>query len=594
MNVEVRTDRLEPAASHILAAAERLLAAYDPLELKSAERLIEVFARQPHTVSGFPRVRPADCARITIGFEKILQFNASLFRMADSSVSKRFASVIEAFAETEIRSYPGELQRLQVLLARARLISGDVAGAHALVGPLASKPYSIEMDFFRMADVLALDLQCRTALGDVEDAYVLAIQRVKMLTRLHPLYSWSAGWRFANFLGLQAPEGYRRTFSEGLAHKFAKALSDLRRRKAAFFRPDPFFIPDPRKPRKRTLEERGIEVVAYSYGFYLGLNLAQMTLIDLIFGKKSDGPGDIVATRAMGGIGDLLMMTPGLRALAKRTGKPVKFVTPRKFFGVFANNPNVDLIDMDGPPVKVFEARRWFNLSVCPATAYEAPIRPFAKKGRVELFARGLSVKGAEFARTGQKIDIVLTDEERAFAREFATRKGIGQGRPVVGVQPFSREDYRNYPHMNEVISRLADACDVVIFHHRSDGLPEGNSICTTAGLSLRQSFALGEMLDVLVTVDSSFLHVAGAFDIPTVALFGPIDGRIRTQHLKRVEVVDANAQFPCAPCWRNEDEKCHVTLNTGASPCLAAITPARVVERTRALLEKAPKGRAA
>ena len=55
-----------------------------------------------------------------------------------------------------------------------------------------------------------------------------------------------------------------------------------------------------------------------------------------------------LVTRAMGGIGDLLMMTPGLRALkAKRARRPVLAI-PLRFFPLFDGNDDVELMNIDG------------------------------------------------------------------------------------------------------------------------------------------------------------------------------------------------------------------------------------------------------
>ena len=560
--------------------SERLLANYDVTDFTTAERLIELFARQPYTVSGFPRVRPGDCTRITVALENILIDNVTLFKMGDPLIIRKFDAVVESFSRTEIRAYTGEFQRLLVLQTRTRLLCNDIAAAMAIIGPLASKPYAIEVDFDGMLNIFILDLQCRSALGKIEETAEQAIRYVKLLVGMRPLEAWNVGWRFANFISLKTASSYRGGFIESIARFWAGALANLRRQRNAQFSPDAFFKPN--RPAKRSMARSIISAVAHAYSACLGYNLFLMRFGDIRLGPSPKAgsairPAGIVVTRATGGIGDLLMMTPGLRALAKKYGEPVKFVVPSKYFAVFESNPNVELIDMDGPAVDVAMSRRWFNLTICPATAYEAPIRPYAKKGRVELFARGMGIKQRQLNRLGQRVELNLSADEIEFSRQFRLEHAL-EGRPIIGVQPFSREEYRNYPAMDAVIEQLANKYNVIVFHHRDDGVPQGAHIVSTAGMSLRKSFALGSILDVLVSVDSSFLHVASAFDIPTVALFGPIDGKIRTMHIPRVNVISLNEAFPCAPCWRNEDEFCHVTLHTGQSPCLAAIRPDAVI----------------
>ena len=279
----------------------------------------------------------------------------------------------------------------------------------------------------------------------------------------------------------------------------------------------------------------------------------------------------------MGGVGDLLMMTPGLRALSKRQGRPVKFATKKQFFPLFENNPYVELIDIDGPARDVFKYK-WHNLSFCPAAFHENRKRPFVKKGRVELFARGMSVSRRELSRHGEKIEIVLSAEDQGFrdhwiAQKFSARK------PLVGIQPYSRETYRDHPRIMSIIASLAASYNVLIFHHLPLDVPSGLPIACTDGLKLRQSLSLVSALDALLAVDSGFLHAASAFNVPTVALFGPVDGKVRTAHISRVNILQTSSQFSCLPCWRNEDQPCIITNDYGTSACLAALEVDSIVD---------------
>ncbi len=155
---------------------------------------------------------------------------------------------------------------------------------------------------------------------------------------------------------------------------------------------------------------------------------------------------------------------------------------------------------------------------------------------------------------------------------------------------PIRANSYKDHPEIGRFIKALSADYDIIIFHHIETGLPAGRGIASTAGLPLAQSIALVSALDVMVSVDSGFLHAAGAFDVPVVAMFGPTDGNLFTRHHKYATVISANKSFACAPCWRNEDLPCQVTRQVGTSPCVAALK----VETVQAAVAEALLRRAA
>jgi ADP-heptose:LPS heptosyltransferase len=303
------------------------------------------------------------------------------------------------------------------------------------------------------------------------------------------------------------------------------------------------------------------------------------------FSLRMNRAGTTLVTRGMGGIGDLLMMAPGLEALARREKAAVDFAIPRKFFPVFANSPHVRLIDIDGPAIDVSSYRQFVNLSLCPAGRYESRTRPFVKRGRVEIFARALGVRLSELKRQGWRINQFGSAEQDSFCDAFLAEKGLG-ARPLVGVQPYSRDSYKDHPAIGAIIAGLAKHYDVLIFHHVADGLPQGPGIATTANTALANSLALVSRIEAMVCVDSAFLHAAAAHDVPTIALFGPTDARAFTRHHRDVTILWKPQTFGCVPCWRNEDIPCQITGQRSLSPCIAAITTQEVLEAVANAIE--------
>lgn len=305
----------------------------------------------------------------------------------------------------------------------------------------------------------------------------------------------------------------------------------------------------------------------------------------LILPPSGAAPRDrVLVTRAMGGIGDLLMMTPGLRALrAKRPDRPIHFAAPRGFFPLFQGNPDVEVIDIEAPDLDPASYREWYDLTDCPAARVESRQAPNVRRDRVQIFASAMGVRLRALARNGFAPRYETTAEEESFARDFVERLNPAR-RPVLGIQLHSAESYRDYPNNQALADDLAEDCCVLLF----DNLPIhgfGGANRHKVVLPLRQSFAVAAQCDLLIAPDSSFVHLGAALGKPVVAIFGPIDGAVRCRRFPTVSVVaPSRADFPCSPCWRSEYTPCRLT-GQRESACLRSIGSHRVAEDARRLV---------
>jgi ADP-heptose:LPS heptosyltransferase len=287
------------------------------------------------------------------------------------------------------------------------------------------------------------------------------------------------------------------------------------------------------------------------------------------------GPGGrrpsprVLVTRAMGGIGDLLMMTPGLHALRLAVGAPVDLAIPPRYFALFEGNDDVRLLDIAGD-VDPGAYERWLNLTDCPAARVESRTAPRVRATRIDAFARGLGIRGGAFRRMERRLRYSVTAEEREAQRRWFAERGLA-GRAVIGVQLRSDESYRDYAHMDAVVAELARRHPVLVFDTKEVRGAERPGVHTVAGYPLREAFALAAACDVLVAPDSSFVHLADAVGVPCVALFGPTHGPVRTRTYARAQALDASRELACVPCWRNEEIPCALT-GLRASACMEAI----------------------
>ena len=491
--VKSGTDRLVTAhaattPSDFAGVVTRLLDEFDAADFRSAERILEAMRRQGRTVSGYPRVRPKDCDRVIQGIRAAFEANRPMFITGDGAIVQRFEQILDAFARTDVRFYPRELMQARTLQAEARLLLKDPEGVRALVGAYADRIYKVEGDRDDIVRLMRLDCQARAAGGDVEHLGPIAIGRARSMARFWPYSVRAIASDFVQFISFHRSARLRDGVLNWGLVQTARVAARAR-------------IPGGSLPR-RMVRASVAHIALFLAAFCLFLlRWGDIRLARRDPSDRKTSRRDIIVTRAMGGIGDLLIMTAGLRALSERRRVRVKLVVDRKFFDLFRNNPHVELIDIDGPPVDVTRCRAWFNLTMCPAGKYESERRPFVKKGRTELFAKSMGVGKVSLYRHGWAVEYHLDAAQIAFRDKFIRDAALG-AKPVIGVQPYARDTYKDHPEIARFIEALRSRYDLIIFHHVETNISAGPGIASTAGLSLAQSMALVSALQALVCVD--------------------------------------------------------------------------------------------
>lgn len=295
---------------------------------------------------------------------------------------------------------------------------------------------------------------------------------------------------------------------------------------------------------------------------------------------------NILVTRTMGGIGDLLMMTPAFNALSKKyPGHQINLAIPKRYFPLFEGNKDISLIDIEEPGLNHLDYRKWYNFTDCPASRVESRTVPKVKKSRIDIFARALGIRGIRYLTMDRKPRYFIHEEEHLYKNKFWQHHNL-TGRKVIGIQLHSDETYRNYPHMEQLVLKLAGEFTVLIF----DGEPikgfNFENVIKVDNCSLRHAFALANGCDALIAPDSSFVHFSASQDIPCIGLFGPIDGEVRTRHYEYCTYLDASDQIECLPCWRNESIPCKLT-NMRGSVCMSKIQTDKIILELKKILSK-------
>lgn len=138
----------------------------------------------------------------------------------------------------------------------------------------------------------------------------------------------------------------------------------------------------------------------------------------------------------------------------------------------------------------------------------------------------------------------------------------ITENKPIIGIQMGSSptQAWKQWPkeHFSELISLLSlrynilllgspnekDYIENVIPHDSRD------SAYNLAGeINLIQSCDVISQLDFMISNDSGLMHVANAFEVPLIAIYGPTDYN-RTAPLAPTSTV-MRADYPCMPCFK-------------------------------------------
>lgn len=241
------------------------------------------------------------------------------------------------------------------------------------------------------------------------------------------------------------------------------------------------------------------------------------------FPDQKEPSGAIMVMRS-GAWGDLLLLTPALRAFReKHQGRNVFLCCAKDKFSLFDGSFTVE--GLSPYPVSASAAQEHFSTIISLEEAFEnrPDIHP------TDAFAEMLDVTVTDYRPRYN-----VTAAEKESAEKYFTSK-----RPRLAVHPVATGPNRNYPvtKWGEVLLKLqASGWEIVILGLKGrfpQLLPqiyqEHIHNLADKGLTFRESAAALSCCDAFVGVDSAFIHMCHALDIPAVGLYGPFKWESRT-----------------------------------------------------------------
>lgn len=276
------------------------------------------------------------------------------------------------------------------------------------------------------------------------------------------------------------------------------------------------------------------------------------------------------------GIGDIIMSLPTALHLHRR-GIKIYYVVRRPFIPIFDNLEYVDHIYYNISEIKL-------NDYVYVSTSHQLSnySQKICRQNRIDTTA---ALIGVDPSTIKDKIPkLVVTSQEINRARCYVGNTD----KKVVITSLLAANILRCYP-MNlacDVFRRLKKFLFVVVGNKELDIEPFDNVVNLSGKTSIRDLISLVYISDMVLTVDTGTLHIAGAFNKKTVALFGPIPPEWRTSYYQSVYVLESKAR--CKYCFENPHRSrnyYHCTTDNYAW-CLRAITPSRIAKKIQELIE--------
>lgn len=261
----------------------------------------------------------------------------------------------------------------------------------------------------------------------------------------------------------------------------------------------------------------------------------------------------VCVTRKQGGIGDVLMTLPTVKAISLRYKSKIDYGTDFGYLDgalvkVLQDNPYIEkVIPWRDATSEVYDAV--VDLT-CPCVFHEKPLaEPI---NRIDLFARHAGVKLHDF-----NIDYQISESEEKWAREYIASNSLDRFK-IIMVNMASSTATRDAPAdkmqraLANVVSLRRDV-RILLISHESDSVKiswDYADVHQFVNFDVRHIAAIMPHCEVVVCPDSAILHVAAALHMPTVTLFGPTDPRARVNYHPEAVAIWPGKELRNYPCW--------------------------------------------
>lgn len=328
-----------------------------------------------------------------------------------------------------------------------------------------------------------------------------------------------------------------------------------------------------------------LQKVRLLVGDYIGLEIPFNEVYNQY--KNQDLTNKKLLCLRHGGGGDILFMATGIAEL-KRKFPSVKVgaAISEMYNGILKGNPNFhEILHI---PISLKEWNEYHYHLIFEnliennrlATQYNA----------YDLFLAKMGFNPKDVPPENKLPEISILEEEKDKVKKLLPN--LQSPRKKVGIQVEASSPIRKYPPF-----KLVDVCKELFSRgyqvYLFGSSAQRNTIESLAKMTktikviypLREAITIASFMDFFIAPDSLFVHVAGAFRIPLIGLYGPFHSNLRMKYF--INSIGINSKVPCSPCFKHGFHPCE---KGNPSPCFSLITPEVIIKAFDKLEESSKK----
>lgn len=275
-----------------------------------------------------------------------------------------------------------------------------------------------------------------------------------------------------------------------------------------------------------------------------------------------------------GGLGDILMTIPVIKALNK-LGKEIDYFTMPEYFLLLKN------VNCRVKAIKNFDKKRYDKVYDLrnELESYRVALN---QQHRIDAIAEFCKVKINDYS-------IPLSDTESHWAKQWLQNQGYGS-ETLIGICVRSAFRLRSWIETGprDVVDLLPSDMNYIVFGSNDWYDWKHPRVHLAINFTLEQVIALIKRCTAVITTDNGLLHVAGALEIPIVALFGSLPPEWRTKYYKSVKTI-VPENLSCYPCreWQVGKEEDIAYCRNVDTRCMRMIKPQMVANTLKELLKE-------